>query len=109
MWGRSGLRRVHIKRFRYSSNVCDTDEYIETQFTVYMEFQQGKKPLLTVKEVDMVTKDPQWECMMVSYALSRIGVHVDSKPSPLSNPRHFMTLDGPSSMPTSWMPCDCLN
>ena len=109
VWGRQGLRRVHIKRFRYNSQHVAIDESFETESTIYVEFKGGAAPLLTVKEADMMTKNPEWECRTVSYALSRIGVHVDCKPSPVVDQRHFVLPHGAQSISTGWTPCDCLN
>jgi len=103
VWGRHGLRRVYVRRYQYVSRDRGINESVQTTFTIYVEFIPGCSPLLTVKEADM-NKDPQSECMMVSAALSRVGIHVDSKPSPLSVPYH-------NTIPSyeEERPCGCLS
>ena len=108
VWGGDGCRRVYIRRFRYilvDGATVDT----ECEFTIYIEFNECKAPLLTVKEADMMTKSPEWECRMVSCALSRIGIHVDCKPSPVAMTRHFMKPNNVQSTPTTWIQCNCLD
>ena len=108
VWGGRGLKRVHIKSFRYVSEDRGTDGSFETSRTIYIEFNRDTAPLLTVKEVDM-SKDPEWECRVVSYALSQVGIHVDCKPSPVGTPSHFIWTDSTRAIRPAWMPCDCLN
>ena len=109
VWGRRGLRRVYIRRYRYVWRERDIDESLETEFTVYVEFRPDSIPILTVKEADMVTKSPQWECMMVSSALSRAGIHVESKPTPLSSPYHLVSPDDSQSLTIGGMDCRCIS
>ena len=108
VWGGDGCKRVYIRRFRYISDDGATHD-IECKFTIYIKFNEGKAPLLTVREADMMTKSPDWECRMVSYSLSRIGVHVDCKPSPVAMTRHFMKPNNAQSIPTTWIQCSCLD
>ena len=105
VWGRYGLRRVYIKQYRFVWEEMATVKSVETEFTIYVEFKPGSTPVLTVKEADMATKDPQWECMQVSWSLSRAGIHVDCKPSPAIAPSHHRFSGAPPGLMNR---CNCL-
>ena len=105
VWGRYGRRRVYIKRYRFMGEGRGTDRSLETEFTIYVEFKPGSTPVLTVKEADLTTKDPQWECTEVSRALSREGIHLDCKAAPHLSPCHYRFPVAPQALEIH---CDCL-
>ena len=78
--------RVYISRYRHirepnPSNPGDIDESIKTEYTILVEFYLDRPPLLTVKQADM-QKGPQFECMMVSDALTMAGIFVNCAATP---------------------------
>ena len=105
-WGRHGIRRVYITRFRYVNTESGIDDTVKPEYRIYIvfpplhlqlaeeplwrEFGRGfvprDEPVLTVLEADM-QKGPQIECMMVGEALARIGIDVAIKTAPSSELR----------------------